>query len=84
MCPSESMAEILIGIEKLFVTTQAKKFISGSSLIALFQSHAILLQKKFASLGSISVKWAQVHKLCIRRYHALKIRIFFAIYNFKI
>uniref|UniRef100_A0AAF5RWR3 Integrator complex subunit 4 n=1 Tax=Wuchereria bancrofti TaxID=6293 RepID=A0AAF5RWR3_WUCBA len=58
--PSESTAEVLIGVEKLFVAAQAKKFISGSSLTALFQSHAVLLQKKFASLGSISVKWAQI------------------------
>ncbi|VBB26988.1 unnamed protein product [Acanthocheilonema viteae] len=58
--PSESMAEVLVGIEKIFVTTQAEKFINGSSLTALFQSHAILLQKKFASLGSISVKWVQI------------------------
>nr|CTP81933.1 Bm6175, isoform b [Brugia malayi] len=58
--PSESTAEVLIGVEKLIVATQAKKFISGSSLTALLQSHAVLLQKKFASLGSISVKWAQI------------------------
>ncbi|VDK63460.1 unnamed protein product, partial [Onchocerca ochengi] len=58
--PSESMAEVLIGIERLFVATQTKKFISGSSLTALFQSHSVLLQKKFASLGSISIKWAQI------------------------
>uniref|UniRef100_A0A0R3RTZ7 Integrator complex subunit 4 n=1 Tax=Elaeophora elaphi TaxID=1147741 RepID=A0A0R3RTZ7_9BILA len=58
--PSESMAEVLIGIERIFVSTQAKKFISGSSLTDLFQSHAVLPQKKFASLGSISIKWAQI------------------------
>ncbi|EJD76202.1 integrator complex subunit 4 [Loa loa] len=58
--PSQSTTEVLIGIERLFAATQAKKFISGSSLTALFQSHAVLLQKKFTSLGSISIKWAEI------------------------
>ncbi|KAM3721144.1 Integrator complex subunit [Dirofilaria immitis] len=60
VCPSESTAELLLDIEGLLVATQMKKFINGSRLTALFQCHSVLLQKKFASLGSISIKWAQI------------------------
>ncbi|VDN17022.1 unnamed protein product [Gongylonema pulchrum] len=57
---SDAFAGILVGIAEHLKAAEAKKIIAGSSLGLLFQTHTISLPMKFASLGAVSIKWAQI------------------------